>query len=120
MTSRTLGWLKVSMLAGLTLLPLEALAVGTPLVSTEVLAVVGRPLTPVSYAGVARRTTRRAVAATAAVATTAAVVSVATLPAGCARMNVNGASYYQCGTAYYRPQYDGPNVVYVQSSPPPR
>jgi len=26
-------------------------------------AVVGRPLTPVSYAGVARRTTRRAVAA---------------------------------------------------------
>jgi hypothetical protein len=26
----------------------------------EVLAVVGRPLTPVSYAGVARRTVRRA------------------------------------------------------------
>lgn len=29
-------------------------------------AVVGRPMTPVSYAGVARRTTRRAVYATAA------------------------------------------------------
>jgi hypothetical protein len=29
-------------------------------------AVIGRPLTPVSYAGVARRTTRRAVAASAA------------------------------------------------------
>jgi hypothetical protein len=29
-------------------------------------AVVGRPLTPVSYAGVARRTTRRTVAATTA------------------------------------------------------
>jgi hypothetical protein len=27
--------------------------------STDVLAVVGRPLTPVSYAGVARRTVRR-------------------------------------------------------------
>ena len=28
-------------------------------VAAEVLAVVGRPLTPVSYAGVARRTVRR-------------------------------------------------------------
>jgi len=27
--------------------------------STEVLAVIGRPLTPMSYAGVARRTVRR-------------------------------------------------------------
>jgi hypothetical protein len=35
---------------------------------------VGRPLTPVSYAGVARRTTRRTVAATSAVAATPAVV----------------------------------------------
>lgn len=35
---------------------------------------VGRPLTPVSYAGVARRTTRRAVVATSAVAATPAVV----------------------------------------------
>jgi hypothetical protein len=30
------------------------------IVVPEVLAVVGRPLTPVSYAGVARRTVRRA------------------------------------------------------------
>jgi hypothetical protein len=29
------------------------------ILSAEVLAVVGRPLTPVSYAGVARRTVRR-------------------------------------------------------------
>jgi hypothetical protein len=28
-------------------------------IAAEVLAVVGRPLTPVSYAGVARRTVRR-------------------------------------------------------------
>jgi hypothetical protein len=36
-------------------------AVGLFLVlASEVLAVVGRPLTPVSYAGVARRTVRRA------------------------------------------------------------
>lgn len=35
-------------------------------VADEVTTVVGRPLTPVSYAGVARRTTRRTVAATSA------------------------------------------------------
>jgi hypothetical protein len=35
---------------------------GRPLVQ-EARAVVGRPLTPISYAGVARRTTRRSVAA---------------------------------------------------------
>lgn len=41
-------------------------------------AVVGRPHSPVSYAGVARRTTRRAVAATtAAVATTTAATAAA-------------------------------------------
>jgi hypothetical protein len=43
----------------------------TPLVSSAE-ARVGRPLTPVSYAGVARRTTRRAVAV--GVATTPVVV----------------------------------------------
>jgi hypothetical protein len=36
---------------------------------------IGRPLTPMSYAGVARRTTRRAVAFGAAAAGTAAVVA---------------------------------------------
>jgi hypothetical protein len=38
-----------------------------PVVVEQVEAVIGRPLTPFSYAGVARRTTRRAVYATAAV-----------------------------------------------------
>ena len=37
---------------------------------TEAEARIGRPLTPMSYAGVARRTTRRAVAAGAAVGAT--------------------------------------------------
>ncbi len=32
----------------------------------EAFAIIGRPLTPMSYAGVARRTTRRTVAVTAA------------------------------------------------------
>jgi hypothetical protein len=46
---------------------------------------VGRPLTPVSAAGVARRTTRRAVVGGAAVGAAAA---------GCVRVLVNGA--YVC------------------------
>jgi hypothetical protein len=41
---------------------------------------VGRPLTPVSYAGVARRTTRRAVVATGAAAAAARPVVVAPAP----------------------------------------
>ena len=40
-------------------------------------AVVGRPASPVSYAGVARRTTRRTVAVTTSAATTAAATSSA-------------------------------------------
>lgn len=43
---------------------------------TEAHAVRGRPATPVSYAGVARRTTRRATAATAAAVTTTCVQTV--------------------------------------------
>jgi hypothetical protein len=40
-------------------------------------AIIGRPLTPVSYAGVARRTTRRAVYAGAAVGVAPVVVAPA-------------------------------------------
>jgi hypothetical protein len=88
-------------------------------------AIVGRPLTPVSYAGAARRTVRRttavaagasaaavgtaAVVGSAAVAT-AAAVRVATLPAGC----VAAGGIYRCGAVSYRAVFDGPNVVYVQ------
>lgn len=56
---------------------------------------VGRPLTPVSVAGVARRTTRRVVRRT--------TVYVAALPAGCSTVVVNGVSIHQCGTVYYQP-----------------
>jgi hypothetical protein len=70
-------------------------------------AIIGRPLTPVSYAGVARRTTRRTVAATTAV--TAARMT--TLPAGCGAA-VGGV--YRCGSASYRAVYDGPDVVYIE------
>jgi hypothetical protein len=80
-------------------------------------AVIGRPLTPMSYAGVARRTTRRAAYAGAygygygysyapPVVSTTAVVT--TLPAGCVR----GTTYYDCGGAHYAPHYHGGTVVY--------
>jgi hypothetical protein len=53
---------------------------------------VGRPLTPLSYAGVARRTTRRAVAVGAA---TAPVV-VAPAPACVQVVNAYGQITYRC------------------------
>ena len=47
---------------------LLAAFVDVGLATRDACAIVGWPLTPMSYAGVARRTTRRTVAATAAVA----------------------------------------------------
>jgi hypothetical protein len=56
---------------------------------------VGRPLTPVSVAGVARRTTRRTIARTS--------VYVSTLPASCRVVVVENVSVHQCGGTYYQP-----------------
>ncbi len=68
-----------------------------------------------SFAGVARRTVRRTAYVGAAATTTAvAAATIATLPAGC----VMTGAVYSCGGAYYRPYYEGPNVVY-QSVPGP-
>ena len=85
-------------------------------------AVIGRPLTPMSYAGVARRTTRRTVYAAGAVAATAPVVAatpvvptasvVTSLPGGCGRVSDSGLVYYQCGAARYQPYYYGSALVY--------
>jgi hypothetical protein len=56
---------------------------------------VGRPLTPMSYAGVARRTTRRAVVYGGAAAAAAAGAYVAT--PGCAQVtDAYGRVYTQC------------------------
>ena len=108
-------------------------------------AIIGRPLTPVSYAGVARRTAYRTtavVATSAAVATTAAVAAapspvvvvqapapapatgplpvgmvVAQLPSGCVPAPVSGVEYYLCGGNYYRASFQGNNLVYVVQKP---
>jgi hypothetical protein len=67
---------------------------------------VGRPWTPVSVAGVARRTTRRVIRRS--------TIYAATLPAGCATVVINGGSYYQCGATYYQPYGGQYVVVYVE------
>ncbi len=61
----------------------------------EAEARIGRPMTPVSVAGVARRTTRRTIRRTA--------VYAATLPRGCRTVIIEGATLHQCGGAYYQP-----------------
>jgi hypothetical protein len=98
---------------------------------------VGRPLTPVSVGGVARRTTRRSVYTAAAVTTTAVVVSqpstvvveqpvtvvqqasplptgsiVPSLPSGCNSKTVNNVSYFSCGGNWYKPAMQEGVVVY--------
>jgi hypothetical protein len=88
-------------------------------------AIIGMPMTPGSYAGVARRTARRtayagaaysgaayagaAAASSAAAANAAAAATVAALPPGC----VSAPPYYTCGSVRYQPAYQGGNVVYV-------
>jgi hypothetical protein len=69
-------------------------------------AIVGRPMTPVSVAGVARRTTRRVIVATS--------VTVATLPPACTVVVIEGTTLHQCGTTYYQPSGTQYVVVNVQ------
>jgi len=122
-------------------LPLLYLADGAPdalpgmSLIREAQAIVGAPATPVSVAGVARRTTRRvvvaestAVAATsqqqaataqqqAAAARPAGAPAVGTvvnaLPAGCKPEAHNGVEYQNCGGVFYRAAFQGNNLVYV-------
>jgi len=132
--SRPLGFCGIALAAGTAcaLLGIEPVA---SIVVPEAKAVVGMPATPMSYAGVARRTARRtvavegaavattaAVAATAAVATTATVAhanavaygtAVAALPGGCTSIAAGGVSYFNCSGVYYKPSYQGANLVYV-------
>jgi hypothetical protein len=65
--------------------------------------VIGRPWTPISYAGVARRTSRRMIYATS--------IYVATLPIGCTSVVIEGTALYQCGGTYY--QASGSQYVQV-------
>ena len=110
-------------------------------------AIIGAPLTPMSYAGVARRTTRRVVATEATVATAATASAAAAaaqpkpppppppapapasgpvpvgtvvqaLPPGCVATPIGGVEYYNCAPGvYYRAAFQGNNLVYVSAQP---
>lgn len=83
---------------------LGSLAPVGPLVG-EAQARVGRPMTPVSVAGVARRSTRRAIRRS--------TIYVATLPRGCTQVSIDGTVLQQCGGTYYQPYQGQYVVVYV-------
>ena len=68
-------------------------------------AVPGRPATPTSVAGVARRTTRRRIRRS--------TIYVATLPRGCSQVNIEGTVLMNCGGTYYQAAGSHYVVVYV-------
>lgn len=63
---------------------------------TQAHAIIGRPLTPLSYAGVARRTTARAVTAGAIAAGAAAAAPVVVAPACVQAVDPYGRIYMRC------------------------
>jgi hypothetical protein len=88
-----------------------ALGVASVTVAGPMLARVGRPLTPMSVAGVRRRTRRRT---RRRMMYMTAGMSVAGLPYGCGGMGLyGGVNMYHCGGIYYRPVHQGTTVVYV-------
>jgi hypothetical protein len=66
---------------------------------------IGRPLTPLSYAGVARRTTRRVIRRS--------TIYIQTLPTTCVTQNYDGATVYYCGSTYYQRYGSQYVVVYL-------
>ncbi|MFZ1539650.1 MAG: hypothetical protein WAT23_19995 [Chromatiaceae bacterium] len=95
--------LLLSTLAMISVLMVD-LALDAGLIVPKAHAIIGRPLTPLSYAGVARRTSRRMIYATS--------VYAATLPAGCRTVIIEGTSLHQCGGTYY--QTSGSRYVVVR------
>lgn len=63
------------------------------LLASPAQAWIGHPLTPLSYAGVARRSARRVARRTA--------IRVNSLPRSCVYGPYYGAHYYNCGGVYY-------------------
>lgn len=78
----------------------------TTMTITDAQARVGRPLTPVSVAGVARRTTRRVIRRTA--------IYAPVLPAGCTTVVIEGVTLQNCGGTYYQPYQNQYVVVEVE------
>ena len=78
----------------------------TGVLVSDVEARVGRPMTPGSVAGVARRTTRRTIRRTS--------VYIATLPTSCTVVVIEGATLHLCGGTYYQPYNNQYVVVTVE------
>ena len=95
-------WLNVVLLAG-ALVAADMVTDDLFVMNAE--ARVGRPATPASVAGVARRTTRRMVRRTA--------VYVTALPAGCETVVIEGTTLHQCGGTYYQASGSQYEVVEV-------
>ena len=74
----------------------------------EAHAVVGRPLTPVSVAGVARRTTRRLIVLS------NPRIYVPSLPPSCTVVVVEDTTLHLCGSTYYQQQGTQYVVVNVE------
>lgn len=85
------------------LLPGDLMGTVSPIQDAS--AIVGRPATPASVAGVARRTTRRVIRRT--------TIYVATLPPSCTVVVVEGTSLHLCGGTYYQPYGAQYVVVHV-------
>jgi hypothetical protein len=62
---------------------------------------IGRPRTPHSYAGVARRTARRTVRRTARRVARRTAIRIAVLPVGCVYGPYYDGYYYNCAGVYY-------------------
>lgn len=87
-----------TMLIGCSLLIAGSAADGlfnSDLLTGKAQARIGRPLTPVSAAGVARRTTRRVIRRTA--------IYVSALPRNCSTVVIEGTRLHLCGGTYYQP-----------------
>ena len=72
---------------------------------TDAEARIGRPRSPGSVAGVARRTTRRHIRRS--------TRYVATLPRGCTTIVIEGTSLQRCGSTYYQSHNNQYVVVIV-------
>ena len=106
MTRRRTQWPGMA-LAAFAMILADCIGSVAPFVSVvgEAYAVVGRPATPGSVAGVARRTTRRTIRRSA--------IYASTLPAGCVQTSVNGGVVWRCGRTYYQPYGGRYVVVYI-------
>lgn len=103
-------------------------------------AIVGAPATPLSVAGVARRSAVRTTVAASSMAAASAASAASTakppppppqpagpllplgtivsaLPAGCTSVQLHGANYFNCQGTYFRPVFQGQNIVYIVEKP---